>query len=111
MGLLVSGAERIEHGVEHLKRNLQSLTNGTRARADPRVKSAWQEARSSMEGAKAEIKPLMQKVEYQSKTFLDRAEVRARYVMMDVINGTIQELEKIKRELERSASKPSGGAA
>lgn len=111
MGLLVSGAEKIEEGMEHLKRNLRLLTKETKARTDPHVESAWKGARSSVEGAKAEIKPLLQKVEYQSKAFLDRAEVRARYMVMDVIDGTIQELEKIKRELERSGTKPSGGAA
>lgn len=108
MGILVEGAQRVEESVEHLKTNLQE----TRARAEPQLRASWKHARSSLGHKRSSFRPMRRKVDtirhhlrHHSGVTLDRAETRARLTLKHMIENAIDELEKMKRSLERESDR------
>ena len=107
MGVLVSGAMKVEEGVERLKRNAIAITEETRAKANARLRPAWTNVRGSLNGARARpimrrIEPIPNKLEHDAKALLDGAEFRTRGALTGIIERTIVELEKVKRRLDRN---------
>jgi len=107
MGVLVSGAMKVEEGVEHLRRNALAITEDTRARANARLRPTWTTVRKSLNRSRAKpiirrIEPLPNKLEHDTKALLDRAEFRTRVALAGVIERTIVELEKAKCKLDRN---------
>ncbi len=112
MGILVLGAQKVEEGARYLKTNLQDITQESRARAEPRLRAAWKQARSSLEGKGGHLRPVRRKVEdlrdqlsHHATKSLEEVETRARKALKRMIENTIDELEKVKRSLERDSER------
>ncbi len=112
MGILVDGAQKVEEGVEHLKTNLQEITRETRARAEPRLKASWKHARNSLDHKGGRFRPVRRRfhtirhqLRHHRGVTLDRAETRARMTLKHMIENAIDELEKMKRSLERESDR------
>lgn len=107
MGVLVSGAVKVEEGVERLKRNAFAITGETRTKAKARLRPAWTNVRASLNGPRAKpiirrIEPLPNKLEHDAKVLLDKAEFRTRVALTGIIERTILELEKVKRKVDQN---------
>jgi len=107
LGVLVSGAVKVEEGVERLKRDALAITEGTRTKANARLGPTWTNVRKSLNGYRAKpimkrIEPLSNKLEHDGKALLDKAEFRTRLALTGIIERTIVELEKAKRKLGRN---------
>jgi hypothetical protein len=94
LGVLVSGAVKVEEGVERLKRDAHAITQETRARANARLRPTWTNVRKSLKGPRAKpiirrIKPLPNKLEHDAKALLERAEFRTRVTLTGIIERTI----------------------
>jgi hypothetical protein len=109
LGILVVGAEKVEAGVEDLKRNLRTMTEETRAKVkgDQSLRTTWHELTSSVNGTRSHLQPVIRKVEpyrgklaHGTKVFLNKTETRARRTLRGTIERTIDELEKLKRRLD-----------
>jgi hypothetical protein len=103
---LVSGAVKVEEGVERLKRDAVAITEETRSKANATLRPTWTNVRKSLKGPRAKpiirrIKPLPNKLEHDTKAILDKAEFRTRVALTGMIERTIVELEKVKRKLDR----------
>ncbi len=112
MGILVDGAQNVEEAVHYLRTNLEDIAQETRVRAEPRLRATWMRARNSLEGKSDHLKPVRRKVEnlrdqlsHHSTVALDKAETRARRTLKRMIENTIDELEKVKRSLERDSER------
>ena len=106
MGVLVSGAVKVEEGVERIKRNALTITEETRAKANARLRPTWTNVRESLNRPRAKpiirrIEPLPNKLEHDTKALLDKAEFRTRVALTGIIERTIVQLEKAKRKLDR----------
>lgn len=115
LGVLVSGAVKVEEGVEHLKRNALAITEETRAKANARLRPAWTNLRESLNGPRAKpimrrIEPLPNKLEHDAKALLDKAEFRTRVKLSGMIERTIMELERVKRKLDHNSQRLLGAA-
>lgn len=118
MGILVVGAERVEEGVDHLRRNLVGMTQETRNKADPRIRSRWKQVHSSLEGAELKLRPIVrrfkpasEKLERDTRVLVERAQIRTRVFLSRMIGSTIAGLETIKRNLDNDYRKRIRGAA
>ena len=116
MGILVVGAERFEEGVDHLRRNLVTMTEETRSKAEPRIRSTWKQMHSALEGAEIKLRPVVrrikpEKLERDTKIFVVRAQTRTRLLLSEMIGNTITGLEKIKRNIDVDYRKRIRGAA
>lgn len=116
MGVLVSGAVKVEEGVERLKRNAHAITEETRAKANARLRPTWTNVRESLNGPRAKpiirrIEPLPNTIERDAKALLDKAEFRTRVTLNGIIERTIAELEKAKRKLDKNPQRLKGFAA
>ena len=116
MGVLVSGAVKVEEGVERLKRNAHAITEETRAKANAKLRPTWTNVRESLKGLRAKpimrrIEPLPNKLEHDAKALLDEAEFRGRVALNGIIERTITELEKVKRKLDQNPQRLKGFAA
>lgn len=107
MGILVTGAERVEHEVEHLKRNLRALTEG---RADLRITPTLRHVKNSLEHAGMQlsegmkkIKPVGKRLENETRQFLQRTTMRSRIMLVGTIDRTIVELERFKQKLDQGS--------
>ena len=88
------GAERVEENVERVKLKLRTATDEVRDRADARIRAAWETVQKQIETRKS----------------LRETELRGRSLLKRIIEGTIQEVEKVNRRLEREV-KTCGYAA
>lgn len=79
------GAERVEENVGRLKLKLRTVTDKARARADARIRPAWETVQKQIETRKP----------------LRKTDLRGRRLLKRTIEGTIQKLEKVNRRLER----------
>jgi len=107
LGVLVSGAVKVEEGVERLKRNALAITEETRTKANARLRPTWTNVRKSLNGYRAKpimkrIEPLPNKLEHDGKALLGKAEFRTRAALTEIIERTIVELEKAKGKLDRN---------
>lgn len=107
MGILVTGAERVEHEIEHLKRNLRALTEG---QGDSRITPTWRHVKNSLEQARIwltagmkNIKPVGKRLENETRQFLQRTNIRSRIMLVGTIDRTIVELERFKQKLDRGS--------
>jgi hypothetical protein len=109
LGILVVGAEKVEAGVEDLKRNLKTISKETKAKVkgDQGLRTTWHELTSSVNGTRSHLKPVIRKVEPYggklkngTKVFLSKTEIRARRTLRGTLQRTIDELEKLKRRLD-----------
>lgn len=115
LGALVSGAVKVEEGVERLKRNALAITEETRAKANARLRPTWTNLRESLNGHRAKpiirrIEPLPNKLEHDAKALLDKAEFRTRVKLTGIIERTIMELERVKRKLDHNSQRLLGAA-
>ena len=115
LGVLVSGAVRLEEGVERLKRNALAITEETRAKANARLRPTWTNFRESLNGHHAKpiirrIEPLPNKLEHDAKALLHKAEIRTRVALTGIIERTIVALEKVKRKLDQNHQRLLGAA-
>jgi hypothetical protein len=107
LGVLVSGAVKVEKGVKRLKRDALAITEETRAKANARLRHTWTNVRESLNGPRAKsiirrIEPLPNKLEHDAKVLLDKAESRTRVALTGIIERTIVALEKVKRKLDQN---------
>jgi hypothetical protein len=115
LGVLVSGAVKVEEGVERLKRDALAITEETRAKAEARLRPTWTNVRRSLKGPRTKpiirrIEPLPDKLEHDAKGVLHKAEFRTRGALTGIIERTIVELEKIKRKLDQNPRRILGAA-
>lgn len=113
MGVLVSGAVKVEEGVERLKRDVHAITQETRAKAEAKLRPTWTNARESLKGPRT--KPIIRriepnKLEHGAKALLHKAEFRTRTGLTGIIERTIVELEKVKRKLDQNHQRLLGAA-
>jgi hypothetical protein len=105
LGVLVTGATKVEEGVLRFKRNVRMVTE-QRVRAYARLRPTWAHVRNSLEDPRVKpiirrIEPLPNQIEHKTKALLNRAEFRAGTALTDLVDRTIVELEKVKRKLDR----------
>jgi hypothetical protein len=110
LGALVTGAVKVEEGVDRLKRNVRAITEETRSRAGARLKLTWTHVRGSVESPRVKpiigrMKPLADQLERDTEILLDKGEFRAKIVLTRIIDGTIDELEKVKRRLDHDSQR------
>jgi chromosome segregation ATPase len=118
MGVLVVGAAKVEEEMDRLKRNLRAVALETKAKAkrDQGLAAAWQQVEHSLDEAQAQINQVVRKIEPHqaglqthlrqgTKSFLDTAEVRARRTTKRMIERAIEELERLKRRLDKDSSR------
>ena len=112
MGILVDGAQKVEEGAHYLNTNLQDITQETRARAEPSLRATWKHARRSLESKEGQLRPVRRKVEdlrdqlsHRTAMSIDKAETLAKLALKQMIENTIDELEKVKRSLERDSER------
>ncbi|MGA8904345.1 MAG: hypothetical protein WB661_04975 [Candidatus Bathyarchaeia archaeon] len=106
MGVLVTGATKVEEEVQRFKRNVRMVTEQRRVRAYARLRPTWAHVRNALEDPRVKpimrrIEPLPNQIEHKTKALLNRAEFRAGIALTDLVDRTIVELEKLKRELDR----------
>ena len=116
MGILVTGAVKVEEGVDRLKRNVRTITEEARSRAGARLKPTWAHVRSSVENPRVKpiigrMKPIPDRLERDTKILLDKAECRTRTALTRIIDGTIVELEKVKHRLSQDSQRRWHAAA
>lgn len=106
LGILVSGAEKVEHEMEQLWRNLKTLREEKNA---PRMENDWNGVESSLERARGNlrqlsirVRPFRNELENQTKAFLHRTDIRARMMLLSVVDGSISELQKVRQRLDQS---------
>jgi len=80
------GAEKVEENVGRLKLKLRRVTDEARGRADARIGPAWETVQKQIETRKP----------------LRKSELRGKRLLKRIIEGTIQELEKVNRKLEQN---------
>jgi hypothetical protein len=109
LGLLVTGAEKVEREVEQLKRNFRSLSRsdrtGTVARIGPSlntVRASIERTRNRIGPVNERIRPLRDHLEFETKTLLNSANVRSRILLLRTLDRTIVELEKARQRLDVS---------
>jgi len=115
LGVLVSGAVKVEEGVERLRRNAHAITEETRAKANARLRPTWTTVRKSLHGPRAKpiirrIEPLPNKLEHDAKALLDKAEFRTTVALTEIIERTIVKLEKVKHRLDQNPPRLRGAA-
>lgn len=115
LGVLVSGAVKVEEGVERLKRNALAITEETRAKANAKLRPTWTHVKGSLNGPRAKpiirrIEPLPNKLERDAKALLDKAEFGTRVALTGIVERTIVELEKVKRKLDQNPQRLRGAA-
>jgi len=115
LGVLVSGAVKVEEGVKRLKRDALAMTEETRAKAEARLRPTWTNVRKSLKGPRTKpiirrIEPLPNKLEHDAKAFLHKAEFRTRAALTGIIERTIVELEKVKHKLDQNPQRLLGAA-
>jgi len=106
LGVLVTGAAKVEQEVERLRRNARMMTEQTRVRASARLGPTWAHVRGSLDGPRVKpiirrLEPLPNQIEHATRALLTRAEFRAGLALTGFVDRTIVELEKVKRELDR----------
>ncbi len=109
MGILVSGAERVEQEVEQLKRNFKNFTMekgaGTGARlglGGNTTKGFMKSAQTRLELMNRKAQPFLNQLEHDTRTLLHRINVRARMLLLDTIDRTIVELDRARQRLRNS---------
>jgi hypothetical protein len=107
LGILVSGAVKVEKGVERLKRNALAITEETREKASAKLRTAWTDVRESLNGPSAKpiikrIKPLPNGLERDGKALFDKAGFRTRAALTGIVEKTIAALEEVKRKLDQN---------
>ena len=112
MGRLVESAQKVEEGIEFLRTNWHEATQQTMANAQPRLRAKWKQARKSLQGKGGRLRPVGRRVEtlrdqlsHRTAVTFDRAEAPARTTLKRIIENTIDELEKMKRSLERDSDR------
>jgi hypothetical protein len=107
LGVLVTGAERVEHEVEHLKRNFRALTE---KQADSRITPTLRHVKKSLEHDRIQlragikkIKPVGKRLENETRQFLQRTNIRSRIMLVGTIDWTIIELERFKQKLDQGS--------
>jgi hypothetical protein len=105
MGILVSGATRVEEELEDLKRNLMGLTEGN---ANPRVNRTMKRAKRSLHRARIGLsvmiersRPVGKRIENETRQFLHRTNIHSRILLVTEIDRTIAELERFRQKLDR----------
>jgi len=116
LGVLVTGAVKVEEGVDRLKRNVRTIAEGTRSRAGVKLKPAWTHVKSSLENPRVKpiirrMEPIPNRLERDTKILLDKAEFRTRAVLTRIVDGTIVELEKVKHRLSQDSQRRWHAAA
>ena len=108
MGVLVVGAEKIEHKIASLKQNLRTVSEEVMANAEAQIRPAWKDVRNSCGNEFhtkvmiQKINPLRNQVVQGTQAFLNNAEDRARIMAETIIENTILDLEKLKRRLQNN---------
>lgn len=108
MGVLVSGAVKVEEGLERLKRNAHVISGQTKAKANARLRPTLIQVRNSLNGPTAKpiirrIKPIPRQLEHDAEILLNRAKFRTRVDLTRLIDRTILELEKVRHKLDRNS--------
>jgi nitrogen fixation/metabolism regulation signal transduction histidine kinase len=87
VGILVTGAEKVERKVGRLKLNLQTVTDEARVKADARIRPAWEAVKK--------------RLGREAKMPLRETKLQARRLLKRIIDSAIQKLEKLNRGLEQ----------
>lgn len=114
MGVLVTGALKVEEGLERLKRNARSISGATKTKANAKLRPTWTQVRNSLKRSHANpimrrIEPLPNQLEHDARVLVKRAKFRTSMQLTGLIDRTIVELEKVKRRLGRDS--PTGWSA
>ena len=105
MGVLVTGALKVEEGLEQLKRDARSIGSAKATKANAMLKPKWAQVKNSLNNAQG--KPIIERIEllpnqfeHDARFLWRRARFRTSAELTGFIERTIEELEKVKRKLE-----------